>query len=189
MEIVATRIRKGMLLKLDGELYRVHDYQHITPGKGNALMQTKLKSLKTGSIIDYRFRPGDKVEKASLETRPFEFLYRDGNHFVFMDRETYEQVTLDEELVGEAAQLLKENQEITLYFHEGQPIGINLPKTVELQVTECEPAFKGATVASNNKPLTLETGLVVKGPEFINVGDVIKVDTEDYSYVERAAGT
>ncbi len=183
--IVATRIRKGMLLKIDGELFRVHDYQHVTPGKGNALMQTKLKNMRTGAIIDYRFRPGDKVERASLDNRAFEFLYQDGNHFVFMDKETYEQTTLDENLVGEAIQLMKPNQEITLESHEGNCMGITLPKTVDLEVTHCEPGLKGATVTNVGKPLTLETGLVITGPQFINVGDIIRVDTEEYSYVER----
>jgi len=185
--IVATRIRKGMLLKIDGDLYRVHDYQHVTPGKGNALMQTKLKNLKTGSISDFRFRPSDKVERASLDNRTYEFLYRDESHFVFMDSETYEQITLDEELVGDAAQLMKPNQTVTLESHEGKPLGITLPKTVDLEVTECDPGLKSATVTNVGKPLTLETGLVVTGPQFINVGDVIKVDSEEFSYVERVS--
>jgi len=185
--IVATRIRKGMLLKVDGELYRVHSYQHVTPGKGNAIMQTKLKNLRTGSIADYRFRPSDKVEKASLDTSTFEFLYQDGSHFVFMHKETYEQVTLDDELIGEAAQLLKANQEITLESFEGNYIGITLPKTVDLEVTQCDPGMKSATVTNVGKPLTLETGLVITGPQFINIGDVVKVDAEEYSYVERVS--
>ena len=185
--IVATRIRKGMLLKKDGELYRVHDYQHVTPGKGNAIMQTKLKNLRTGAISDFRFRPSDKVERASLDTRTYEFLYQDGNHFIFMDKETYEQITLDDEIVGESAQLFKANQEVTIESHEGAPMGISLPKTVDLEVTHCEPGLKSATVTNVGKPLTLETGLVINGPQFINIGDVIRVETEDYSYVERVS--
>lgn len=183
--IVATRIRKGMLLKIDGELYRVHDYQHVTPGKGNALMQTKLKNLRTGVIADFRFRPSDKVERANLETRPMEFLYKDSDHYVFMDTETYEQIHLDEEMVGESALFLKENQPVIVEFHEGSPIGINLPKTVDLKVIHCEPGLKGATVTNVGKPVTLETGLVITAPQFIEIGDVIRVDTEENAYVER----
>lgn len=183
--IVATRIRKGMLLKIDGELYRVHDYQHVTPGKGNALMATRLKNLRTGSISDFRFRPGDKVERASLEARNMEYLYREGNHFVFMDSETYEQIHLDEEMVGEAAPYMKENQAVTIEFHDGKPLGINLPKTVDLKVTHCEPGLKSATVTNVGKPVTLETGLIITAPQFVDMDDVIRVDTEEGVYVER----
>jgi len=185
--IAATRIRKGMLLKIDGELYRVHDYQHITPGNWRALMQTRLKNLRTGAIIEHRFLASDKVERASLEARPFEFLYQDGDHFIFMDKQTYEQVTVDSEVVGEAAQLLKSNLDVIIESHDGKPLAVNLPKTVDLEVVECEPGLRGATVTNVGKPLKLETGLVITGPQFINIGDLVRVDTEEYAYVERVS--
>lgn len=185
--INATKIRKGMLVKVDGELYRVHDFQHITPGKGNALMQTKLKSLKTGLVVEARFRPSDKIERANLENRPYEFLYSDENHHIFMDKQTYEQIHLDEELIGDSGKMLKPNQEVMIGFNDGNPVSIDLPKTVDLKVTDCDPGLKGATITNVGKALTLETGLVITGPQFINVGDTVRVDTEEFSYVERVS--
>ena len=117
----------------------------------------------------------------------YEFLYQDGAHFIFMDKETYEQINLDEELVGDAAQLLKTNQEVNVESHDGTPLGISLPKNVDLEVTHCEPGLKSATVTNVGKPLTLETGLVVTGPQFINIGDVIRIDTEEVKYMERVS--
>jgi len=183
--IVATRIRKGMLIKLDGELYRVHDFYHSTPGKGIPCMQTKLKNLRTGSISDFRFKPGDKVERATLEMKPFEYLYQDGNSYVFMDSQTYEQVHLDPELVGDSIEYMKPNQAVTIEFHDEKPLGVTLPKTVDLKVTHTEPGLKSATVTNVGKPVTLETGLIITAPQFIDIGDIIRVDTEEGGYVER----
>ncbi len=182
----ATDIRKGMVLKVDGELFVVTDFQHITPGKGQALMQTKLKSLKAGNTINRRFRSTDKVEEANLETRAMEFLYRDGSSFVFMDTRTYDQVELPEELVGQDADLLPANQEVRVKFHEGRAISVDLPAAVVLEVTDTAPGERGNSVTNVFKPATLETGLTIKAPLFINIGDKVKVDTRTREFIERA---
>lgn len=174
-----------MILKVDGELWRVHDYQHVTPGNYNAVMQARLRNLRSGNISNYRFKCYDKVEKASLDTRNMEYLYKDGDHFVFMDSESYEQIHLSEEDVGEAAQFLKENQAVVIESFEGTPLGLNLPKTVDLKVVHTEPGLKGATVTNVGKPVTLETGLIITAPQFVDIGDIIRVDTEECAYVER----
>jgi len=183
----ATHIRKGMILKVDGELFRVAAFNHVTPGKGNAVMQTKLKNLKTGSITDVRFRSTEKVEKAVLEQKSMEYLYKDGESHIFMDSETYDQIPMGVDLVEDALPFLKENSAAIVVFHDGSPLGIDLPKTVDLEVQHTDPGLKTATATNVGKPATMETGLVITVPHFINIGDVLKIDTEEKRYVERVS--
>jgi len=183
--LVATRIRRGNILKLDDALYRVLDVKHVTPGKGHAHVQVKLRSLKDGNQRNERLNSGDKVEEAELESRTAQYLYEDGGKYHFMCQETYETIELDGELVGDATQLLLPDTMVELVQFEGATLGIHLPKTVELKVTETEPNFKGATAACQTKPATLETGLVVQVPPFVVAGDVVRVDTESLEYQER----
>ena len=184
--INATQIRKGMIITVDGELYRVVDFTHVTPGKGQALMQTKLRRLKDGTIHDYRFRSKDRVEQAYLETIEMEYLYFEGDDYVFMNLETYEQIRLTAEVLGDTVIFLLPNMVFSIEFSEKQPVGVNPPLTVELEVVKTAPFLKGATAAAGNKPATLETGIVVSVPQFIKEGDKLKIDTRDGSYIERA---
>ncbi|MDI6845768.1 MAG: elongation factor P [Candidatus Saccharicenans sp.] len=183
--IEATRIRKGMIIKHEGQLYRVLDYQLITPGRWKAMVQTKLRNLKDGTQTEYRFRSEEKVEQAYLEEVEVVYLYRSGDEFYFMNLQTYEQIKLDLEAIGEGVNYLLPDMTLTIEFYEGQPVGIHLPNTVDLKVIETEPVLKGATQTATTKPAKLETGLVIQVPQFIKEGDVIRVDTREEKYLER----
>ena len=183
--IAATQIKRGMTIKLNGELYRVFSTMHITPGNWRGMVQTKLKSVKTGSIIENRFRSEDRVEQAYLETHEMEYLYTDGTDYYFMNTTTFEQIHLPLDLLEEAVPYLTPNIKIQVEFYEGRPIGIDLPPSVELKVISTEPALRGATVSNVNKPATLETSLVIQVPPFVNEGEVIRVDTSEGKYQER----
>lgn len=183
--IAATQIKRGMTIKHNGELYRVFAFQHITPGNWRGMVQTKLKSLKTGSIIEHRFRSEDKVEQAYLETHEMEYLYTDGTDYYFMNTETFEQIHLPKELLGDAIRYLIPNIRLQVEFYEGRSIGVEMPGSVDLKVVSTEPSLKGATVSNVNKPATLETGLVIQVPPFINEGELIRVDTSEGKYLER----
>jgi elongation factor P len=183
--IAATQIKRGMTIKLNGELYRVFSFQHITPGNWRGMVQTKLKSVKSGSIIEHRFRSEDRVEQAYLETHEMEFLYSDGADYHFMNTENFEQIHFPAELLEDAIPFLIANIKISVEFYEGKPIGVELPGSVELRVVSTEPALRGATVSNVNKPATLETGLVIQVPPFINEGELIRVDTNEGKYLER----
>jgi elongation factor P len=183
--ISATQIKKGMAIKLNNELYRVFSFQHITPGNWRGMVQTKLKSMKTGSIIEHRFRSEDKVEQAYLETHEMEYLYSDGTDYHFMNTENFEQVHLPADLLEDAIPYMTPNIRIQVVYYESRPIGVELPASVELKVVATEPALRGATVSNVNKPATLETGLVIQVPPFINEGEMIRVDTNDGKYLER----
>ena len=184
--ISATQIKKGMAIKLDDELYRVFSYQHLTPGKGHGFVQAKLRSLKSGAIIDHRFRSEDRVEQAYLEYHEVEFLYSDGNDYYFMNTETFDQFHLPANLLEDAIPYLIPNIKLQVEFFEEQAIGVTLPTSVELRVASTEPALRGATVSNVNKPATLETGAVVRVPLFLQIGDLIKVDTRTGEYQGRA---
>lgn len=184
----ATNIRKGQIIEVGGEPCHVMEFRHVTPGKGNAVVQTRLRNLRSGSSFDQRFRSTENVERVVLETQEFEYLYQDGSDYVFMNTETYDQVNLSNELLGDGVQYLLSNIKVGVEFYQGEPMGVNLPGKVNLKVMETEPSLKGATAASQNKPATLETGLVVQVPPFIEVGEVITVDTSDGKYLERAKG-
>jgi elongation factor P len=170
----------------DKQLYSVVDRDLNTPGNWRAILQLKLKNLKTGSITMNRVRPEDKVEQAYLDTRPMQYLYQDGDDYVFMDKENYDQITLHKEWVGDQILYLKENDDVKVTFFEGKPLSLELPATVELKVVETEPSVKGATAAAQYKPATLETGLKITVPPFVSAGEVVQVDTRTGEYLSRA---
>ena len=183
--IGATQLKRGMTIKHNGELYRVFSFQHITPGNWRGMVQTKLKSLKTGAIIEHRFRSEDKVDQAYLETHEMEYLYTDGSDYFFMNTENFEQFHLPRELLDDAVPYMIPNIKVQVQFHDGTPIGVELPTSVELKVVSTEPAMRGATVSNVNKPATMETGLVIQVPPFVNEGETIRVDTSEGKYLER----
>ena len=185
MIIVATRIRTGMIIIHNKELCRVVNMTHVTPGQGRGMVQTKLKNIVTGNGFEQRFRSDEKIERATLEQREMEFLYQDGDEFIFMDTGTYEQINLTDEILGDGTNYLIPNIKVMVEMHEGNPLGVELPKTVELEVIETEPEMKGATASASAKPATLETGVVVQVPQFIKAGEKVKIDTVDGSYLER----
>jgi elongation factor P len=182
-----SQVRRGMVIVgEDGQLYHVLERDLNTPGNWRAILQLKLKNLKTGSITVNRVRPADKVEQAYLDHREMEYIYQDGDGFVFMDTETFDQITLGREWVGEQMLFMKEGNKAQVVFYDGKPISLDLPATVDLKVTDTEPALKGATAAAQYKPATLETGFKVSVPPFIGVGEVVTVDTRSGEYVSRA---
>jgi len=181
----ASQMQKGQTVKIDGKLYAIVDYQHVKLGKGGAVYQTKLKSLTDGSIQNVRLRSEETIEEAYLDKRTYEYLYSSGSEHVLMDTTTYDQITLDDNAFGDGAKFIKPNTQIEVSMYEGRPIIVTLPNTVELEVTETTPEIKGATATSQNKPATLETGLVVQVPPFIKVGEVIRIDTRSGEYVTR----
>jgi len=183
--INATQLKKGMIIVIEGELYRIMDTTHVTPGKGQALMQTKLRRLRDQTMHDYRFRSRDKVDQAYLETVEMEYLYQDGQDYIFMNLETYEQIKLSEDVMGDTVDYLIPNVVFTIEVYEKNPVGVNPPMTIELKVTKTAPFMKGATAAAGNKPATLETGITINVPQFIKEGDVLKIDTREGKYLER----
>ena len=186
MALQATQIRRGMVIVHNGAPHRVIDFHHHTPGNLRAMVQTKMRNLKTGSSTEHRFRSTDSVERANLEEHEMNYLYDDGSLYHFMNTETYEQITLDSEALGDAVGYLLADTVIKVEFYEGQPIGIELPGSVELTVVETEPELKGSTVSNVNKTAKLETGIQIQVPPFIKQGDRIRVNTQDGSYIERA---
>jgi elongation factor P len=175
-----------VILGDDGQLYHVVDRDLNTPGNWRAILQLKLKNLKTGSITINRVRPQDKVEQAYLDKREMQYIYQEADGFVFMDTETYDQMTLAREWVGDLMLYMKEGNKAHVVLYEGKPISLDLPATVELQVTDTEPSVKGATAAAQFKPATLETGLKITVPPFVNIGEMVAVDTRTGEYLSRA---
>jgi len=186
MQIKAVEIRAGKKILFDNEIYVVTDFSHFTPGKGRAVVRTKLKNMSTGRVIDKTFSSQEKIELADLQTKKMQFLYRENTNFVFMDTASYEQITIEEDLIGESVYFLKENLELNVSLHQGNPIGIELPPKITLKVTETEPGVRGDTVSGATKSATLETGHTLNVPLFINEGDEVVVDTRDGKYEERA---
>jgi elongation factor P len=186
MAIPATQIRRGMVILFEGNLCKVVDFRHHTPGNLRAMVQTKLRNLKTGSTFEHRFRSADTVERASLEQHEMEYLYSDGSGHHFMNTENYEQIAFSDEDLGDMAQWLAPGLHIQAEFYEGRPIGIDLPDSLELTVKSTEPTMKGATVSNVNKPATLENGVTIQVPPFINEGDRIRVNPVEGRYIERA---
>jgi len=181
----ASEMKKGQTIKVDDKLYSVVDYQHVKLGKGGAVYQTKLKSLADGLIQNIRLRSEEIVEEAYLDKRTYEYLYSAGSEHVLMDTANYEQISLDDEAFGEGAKYLKPNSQLQVSMYQGKPVIIDLPNTVDLAVTDTSPEIKGATATNQNKPATLETGLVVQVPPFIKIGDIIRVDTRTGEYLTR----
>jgi elongation factor P len=186
MLIPATQLRNGMLITYNNELHRVMNVVHVTPGNWRGMVQTKLRNLRSGTQTENRFRSEDKVDRVTLEQHDMEFLYQSDDQYHFMNTETYDQIALDAEILGDATQYLVANQRLQVEFHEATPVAVALPKTVDLTVKETAPGLKSATVNSSLKPATTETGLVVPVPNFIEVGDVIRVETATGEYLSRA---
>jgi elongation factor P len=177
--------KKGLKIEIDGIPYIIVDFQHVKPGKGGAFVRTKLKNLLNGRVVDQTFRSGEKVEKPDLMEREMQYLYREGDRYCMMDNESYEQIMLTEEQVGEARLYLIENLNVEVLFFNQAPLAVELPNFVELAVAQTEPGVKGDTAAGGTKPATLESGATVQVPLFINEGDRVKVDTRTGNYIER----
>lgn len=186
MLINATQIRAGQILNIDGGLHRVLSMTHITPGNWRAIIHVKMRNLKTNSTWEKRFSSDDKIEKAELETHQMQYLYSDGSEHCFMNMESFEQIYLSDEVLQDALKYMVPEQIIDVEFYEGNPVSVELPQTVILEVVETEPHIKGATATASFKPAKLTTGIVVQVPQFVEVGDKIKVDTREGKYIERA---
>jgi elongation factor P len=184
--IDVNELRKGVTFELDKELFKVLEYEHHKPGRGKATIRIKARNLRTGSIVDKSFISGDRVQNADLEYHNVQYLYNDGSMYHFMDQDTYEQPAIPAEVVGEATNYLKENLVVKLTFYQNEPLDIELPITVDLKVVEAEIAVRGDTATGVNKKVTTETGLIVQVPNFIEVDDVIRVDTRSGTYITRA---
>ena len=186
MWIPATQLRNGTVIKYQNELYRVTDVMHVTPGNWRGMVQTKLRSVRTGLATENRFRSEDKVERVSLDQHEMEFLYQDGEDYHFMNTENFEQIVLRKSDLGDSTGYMIPNLRVQVEFHESRAIGVELPKTVDLRVVDAPPGIKTATVTNVLKPATTETGLVVQVPNFIETGEVIRVDTTTGGYLSRA---
>ena len=188
LAIDTSDFKSGIAIYLDGEVCQIIDFQHVKPGKGGAFVRTKLKRLRTGGTIEKTFRAGEKMDAAYLEKKPYQYLYRQGNELVLMDLESYEQVPVDESVIGPGAKFLKEEMEVVGLLADGKVLGYDLPNFVELSVVETDPAYKGDTVGGGaTKPAKLESGAVVQVPFHIGEGDVVKVDTRTGTYLERVS--
>jgi elongation factor P len=185
MAIPATQLRPGMIIKHNNDLHSVFSVAHRTPGNLRAFIQAKLRNLRTGAMFEHRFRSADAVDKVMVDEAEMEYLYNDGNDYYFMNTETYEQVNISGDILGESVDYLIPNIKLKVEFYEGRPIGIELPQTVDMEVVETEPGLKSATASSVMKPAKLETGLIVQVPPFINAGEKIRVDTAEGTYMER----
>ena len=183
--VSATEIKRGTVIKMDGELYLVVDYQHVTPGNWRGMVQAKLKSLKQGSVVQKRFRSTDKIEDVFLDHREMEYLYKDGDNYCFMDTENYEQILLPKEAVEDAMPYMILNSKAKIAFYEGKAISVELPTSVVLKIVETDPGMKGDTDVNDYKLAKMETGLMVKVPLFINSGEMIKVDTRTGEFLGR----
>jgi len=184
--IPATQIRVGMVILRNGQLYRVMSMDHVTPGKGRAHVQTKLRSLADGTQTEARYRSTEDVEVPRMDTQVLQYLYSAGSQYHFMNNDTYEQMALDKETLGDRVLYLKEGVEVKALMHEGRAVDVELPTTVDLEITDTQPPMKGATASGGPKPATLETGLQVKVPQHLTTGTVIRIDTRDGSFVQKA---
>lgn len=178
--------KTGLTIEVDGEIWRVVDFQHVKPGKGAAFVRSKLKNLRTGGVLEKTFRAGEKVAKAQIDNRKMQYLYESGGSHVFMDLETYEQIEIPEEQIKDELKYMLENMELNIIMFGSEILGVDLPNTVTLEVTASEPNIKGDTSSGGSKPAKMETGLVVNVPFFVNEGDHLIVNTADGTYVSRA---
>ena len=186
MQVSTAEFKKGLKIQFDGEPYRIVDFQHVKPGKGGAFVRTKLKHMRQGRVIDNTFRSGEKVELVDFEEKHMQFLYRD-DRYHFMDMQTFEQVSLSSDEVGDAREFLKENTEVEVLLIDGSPAAVELPNFVELAIVKTDPGVRGDTAQGGSKPATLETGAVVQVPLFLGEGDVVRVDTRTGDYLARVA--
>ena len=186
--ISAGEFRNGVTFDMDGQVMQIVEFQHVKPGKGAAFVRTKLKNVISGSVVERTFNPTDKFENAYVERKDMEYLYADGDLYYFMDLETYEQMPLNSEKLGDSFRFVRENTAVKILSYKGNVFGVEPPNFMELQITETDPGFRGDTATNVLKPATLETGAVVKVPLFINTGDFIRIDTRTGEYLERAKG-
>lgn len=186
MAIPATQMRPGMVIKHNNDLHSVFSVEHRTPGNLRAFIQAKLRNLRTGAMFEHRFRSGDAIDKITVDEEKMEYLYQEGDAYVFMNTENYEQLHLNRDVLGDAVEYLTANLQISVEFFDGKAVGVELPQTVELLIVETEPGLKSATASSVTKPAKTETGLVVYVPPFVNEGDKIRVDTSEGAYLSRA---
>ena len=177
--------RNGTTFEMEGNVYRIVEFQHVKPGKGSAFVRTKLKNVITGATLEKTFNPSDKYPGAEIEKKAMQYLYNDGGLYYFMDNETYDQIPLNESQLGDCLKYLKENMEVTILSYKGNIFAVEPPTFVELEVTYTEPGFAGNTTTTSGKPATLETGLELQVPMFVNIGDVLKIDTRTCEYMER----
>jgi elongation factor P len=183
--ISSNDFRNGVTIVIDGQLWTVIEFLHVKPGKGSAFVRTRLKNVKSGATVERTFRAGEKLERATVDNREMQMLYNDDDGYHFMDVESYENVTLQREIIGDPADFLKDGMKIAVQFNDGNAIGADLPAHVELKVEETDPGFKGDTATGTTKPAKLETGATVQVPLFVNPGDVIRIDTRDRRYIGR----
>ena len=184
--LLATRLKKGMIVKLDNELFRIHDLMHVTPGNLRGFVRVKARNIRTQAMSEQKLRSEDVIERATLDEKEMQFLYSDGDGYHFMDTESYEQIHMSADALGDSVGFLKAEMTIQVEFYGSEPVGIELPQTVDLKVVETVPGIKGATATNQMKPATLETGVIVQVPPFIDEGDVIRVNTETGEYLSRA---
>jgi elongation factor P len=178
-------IKNGTVLKIDGQLWNVIEFQHVKPGKGGAFVRTKMRNITSGKVVDRTFNAGAKIDTATVDRRDYQYLYKDGSDFVFMDTQDFDQIHLSAEAVGDAANFMLENQEVLIALNEGSPLYIELPPSVTLEITYTEPGLQGDRSSAGTKPATLETGYEIQVPLFVEAGTRVKVDTRDGSYLGR----
>ncbi|MDR1801820.1 MAG: elongation factor P [Lachnospiraceae bacterium] len=183
--VSAGDFRNGLTVEIDGNIYQILDFQHVKPGKGAAFVRTKLKNIINGGVVERTFRPTEKFENAHIERKDMQYLYSDGGLFYFMDQDTYEQIGLDQDTVGDALKFVKENESVKICSHQGKVFSVEPPLFVELAIIETEPGFKGDTATGATKPATVETGAQVMVPLFVDQGDVLKIDTRTGEYLSR----
>ena len=184
--ITAGDFKKGLTVEWDGGVWTIVDFQHVKPGKGAAFVRTKIKNIMTGAVLERTFNPTDKMPKAIIETKEMEYLYSDGELYYFMDPDTYEQMPLPFDQVEDALNFIKENTMVTVRFFKGKSFSVEAPNFVELQVTATEPGFKGDTASNTTKPATVETGYTLQVPLFVEIGDILRIDTRDGQYMSRS---
>ena len=184
--ISVNEFKNGLTIEVDGELWRVVEFQHVKPGKGSAFVRSKLKNLRTGAVQEKTFRAGEKVNQAQIDRKKMQYLYADGDNYVFMDTNTYEQLELPGSQIEEELKYMKENMVVRIIMFGTETLGVELPNTVDLEVKETEPGIKGDTSSGGSKPATMETGLVVQVPFFVSEGDVLTINTSDGTYISRA---
>ncbi|CAI2669991.1 MAG: elongation factor P [Apilactobacillus sp.] len=184
--ISTAQFKTGLTIEVDNAIWRIINFQHVKPGKGGAFVRTKLKNLRTGAVQDKTFRAGAKMEQAQIDTSNMQYLYEDGAGYVFMDMESYEQITVPGDKIQDALNYLQENMDVSIVQYQNEVIGIEVPNTVTLEVSETEPSIKGNTASGGSKPATMTTGLIVQVPFFVNAGDKLVINTSDASYISRA---